>query len=107
MHFFQLLYNDLKRFAVSDIGAIKLMRDLSEYQKAIRQFQVTSVEDQFDTLREISNVLLVLPQNLADVVQQLEKNSSVKHEEVVAFIKMRGDYKTAKPIFKDKILGFH
>lgn len=107
VHIFQLLSNELRKYSVSDIGAIKLMRDLSEYQKTIRQFQVSAVEDQFDTLREIANVLLVLPQNLVDVVQQLEKNPSVKHEDVVAFIRMRSDYKTAKPIFKDKIAGFH
>ena len=106
MHFFQTLSSSLKQFSVSNLGAIKLMRDLSEYQKCMRQFQVTIVEDQFDTLREISNVLLVLPQNLSEVVQQVEKNPSVKHEDVLSFIRMRSDYKQSKPIFKDKIPGF-
>ena len=107
MHFFQLLTNTLKDMSVSNLGAIKLMRDLSEYQKCMRQFQVTVIEDQFDTLREVSNVLLVLPQNLPEVVSQLEKNPSVKHEDVIAFIKMRSDYSKNKTMFKEKIPDFH
>ncbi|KAL9648096.1 hypothetical protein ABK040_007462 [Willaertia magna] len=96
LHFYNLLSNSLKQLVVNNSGAIKLMRDLSEYQKCMRQFQVSIVEDQFDTLREISNVLLVMPNNLPDVVQQLEKNPNVKREDIMAFVKMRSDYKSSK-----------
>jgi hypothetical protein len=93
--FFKMLTAYLKQFSVNNPGAIVLMRDLSEYQKCMRRFEVQAVDDMFDALREMSNVFLVAPQNLENVLSQLDQKR-MGREEIQGFIRMRADYKTAK-----------
>jgi hypothetical protein len=102
--FYKLLNAYLKGFSVNNPGAIVLMRDLSEYQKCMRRFEVQLVDDLFDGLREMSNVFLVAPQNLENVLSQLDQKKMSK-EDIRGFIKMRADFKDSKlnklAIFKE------
>ncbi|KAL0479910.1 Exoc5 [Acrasis kona] len=93
--FYRVLTTQLKNFSVNSPGAIVLMRDLGEYQKCMRRFEVQAVDDLFDALREVSNLFLVAPQNMENVLGQLD-NKKMSKEEIHDFVKMRTDYKTEK-----------
>ncbi len=93
LKFYQVLTTSLKNYHISHTGAIRFMRDLSEYQRVMRKFEVSAVEDKFDFLREIASLFLVAPENIENVLSQLDRNR-MNREELLSFVKMRADYKT-------------
>lgn len=92
--YYKLLIKNLSKMVVSTIGAIRLMRDLKEYQKLVREFDVLSVEALFDNLRDISNLFIVPSENLESVLSELEKNKT--RDELFSFVKMREDFSKKK-----------
>ncbi len=93
MQLYQAITNALKDYQISHTGAIKFMRDLAEYQRVVRKFEISVVDDKFDLLREIASLFLVAPQNIPNVLEQM-KHRRVSRDELTTFIKMRADYRT-------------
>eukprot|EP01027_Heterolobosea_sp_BB2_P013733 GEZU01019772.1.p1 GENE.GEZU01019772.1~~GEZU01019772.1.p1 ORF type:complete len:112 (+),score=41.42 GEZU01019772.1:136-471(+) len=104
LQFYRVLTTHLKSFTVSSIGAVRLMRDITDYQNCVKSFGVGAVEDKFNLLREISNIFLVAAENIEAVLMEIPL-SKVSKEELLSYVKMRHDFKTAKlgklPFFKE------
>lgn len=86
----------LKQYTVTESGGIRLMRDLSDYQRCMRRLNVAEVDELFDLLREVANLFLVAPQNLPNVLSELMQKKSMSRDEVNSYIKMRADYRNNK-----------
>ena len=81
------------RFRFSDFGALQLKRDMSEYQAAVASFNLARVADQFEQCMQLTNMLIVPPASLLDVIEtglQMDKALAVK------YIALREDYTTAR-----------
>jgi hypothetical protein len=96
LHIYSAFTTALKTMVVTPAGAIKLRQDITEYKRVILRFKVMSIDDMFDTLQEIVNMLMVQPQNLEVILNELVVNRKIPREEVAQYIKIRADYKTAK-----------
>ena len=94
LQFYRILVTSLRNLTVSNFGAIRFMRDLSEYQKVIRQFNIEAVEYQFNNLRECANIFIVKSENIESILLELDK--TISKEELYLFVKMRDDFKKSQ-----------
>eukprot|EP00696_Hemimastix_kukwesjijk_P010882 gnl/Hemi2/23696_TR7954_c0_g2_i1.p1 gnl/Hemi2/23696_TR7954_c0_g2~~gnl/Hemi2/23696_TR7954_c0_g2_i1.p1 ORF type:complete len:716 (+),score=197.92 gnl/Hemi2/23696_TR7954_c0_g2_i1:62-2209(+) len=89
-----VLLDHMRKFVVSTVGGLRLMRDLTEYQNRIRDFNIPAADERFALLRELGNVYLVAPENLRNLMQE-SGLAKMRASEVHAYIAQRADYKTA------------
>mmetsp|Transcript_3923 Transcript_3923/g.6002 ORF Transcript_3923/g.6002 Transcript_3923/m.6002 type:complete len:144 (+) Transcript_3923:1936-2367(+) len=93
---YALLIAHMKKYTYSSVGGLQLMRDLTEYQQAVKQFGVASVDEAFETLREVANVYLVSPDNLVPLIRESHGLSKMHHMEILVLCRLRSDYKQNK-----------
>jgi len=85
----------LKKFSVSPTGATLLLRDIQEYQRCMRGFNVTAVSDEFDRLRTVATLFFSDVDNLPVVLDDV-KVKAVERDQLHDFLKMRTDYNANK-----------
>eukprot|EP01133_Synstelium_polycarpum_P016642 gene16642-19773_t len=61
--------NHFKKFKIGQIGALKLIKDLTNYRDCAKQFKSHKVDDAFEILFEISKLHLVNPENFKSVIE--------------------------------------
>lgn len=76
-------------------GGLLLAKDLARIQDTVRRFKLPSVDDRFETLRQFSNIYVVLAENLKPLLDEglfARLDPRLLH----SFIVKRADYKQAK-----------
>ncbi|EGD74440.1 hypothetical protein PTSG_05805 [Salpingoeca rosetta] len=90
-----MLMTHITQFTFNGIGAIVLTRDLAAYQHCCAQLQDTFVDGLFDTLKDLSQLLMVK----AETIPQLCREGnlvSMDRAVVMRFLHLRHDYKSSK-----------
>jgi exocyst complex component 5 len=118
--FIRLLLDHLKRFTISDAGAVLLRRcqiywycililhfhlsDLKLYAETMGSIGPSwpNLKDRFELLTEIGNMFLVRPENLKSLMQE-GILSAIDPKLLYPFLLLRADFKTARvdEIFPD------
>ncbi|XP_031564159.1 exocyst complex component 5-like [Actinia tenebrosa] len=91
----RLLFEHLQQFTFSSDGGMRAICDINEYRKCMKEFKVPLLVSLFETLHQLVNLFIVMPDNLkqvcgGDLLASLDK--SVLHQ----FIQLRADYRTSK-----------
>eukprot|EP01132_Coremiostelium_polycephalum_P002100 gene2100-2588_t len=75
------------------VGALKLIRDLTEYRNVSKLFKSHKVDEAFEILFEISKLHFVGPENLKSVVEG-GALSRMQKSDLIIFLKQRSDFKS-------------
>ena len=67
IRYHRLVWEHLLQFQISSVGAMILICDVNEYRKCASQFQVPLVNQLFDTLHDLCNLLVVPPENIRQI----------------------------------------
>mgnify|MGYP000222772128 CR=1 FL=1 len=97
LYIFRILIDLLKKYSVSDMGALILLNDINAYIGLISGFGTESQQElstYFAFLREIANLLMVKPENLRSVLQEGTLNL-IDIRLAYPFISLRADYKSS------------
>ncbi len=89
-----LILAHMKKFTVSPMGAMVVSQDVKRYNDTIREFHIESVDALFNTLRDMSSLLMLPVGQIGVLVQQ--RLMSVPAEDIHAFVKIRSDYAKEK-----------
>jgi len=89
---YRLIIAHIKKFTITPTGALLLTRDVKELQEAVRDFHLASVDELFDRLRALINLLVVGVDNVRPLMLEDKKIGSFDPEEVNSFVKLRSDY---------------
>lgn len=96
--FFEQLIELMKKITFNDIGALVLLNDINAYSEMLADFGPdcqAELSVYFNFLRELSNVLMVKPENLRSVLQEGSLNL-IDIRLLYPFIALRSDFKTSK-----------
>jgi hypothetical protein len=76
------------------LGGLQFMEDLSAYREGAMIFQSQAILEKFDILKELSVIHYLSPENL-EIIFTNTKLAELEREEVIAFIRMRSDFKSS------------
>lgn len=96
--FFEQLVELMKKITFNDIGALVLLNDINSYSEMLIDFGPECQREltvYFNFLRELSNILMVKPENLRSVLQEGSLNL-IDIRLFYPFIALRSDFKTSK-----------
>eukprot|EP00698_Gefionella_okellyi_P003529 TRINITY_DN13320_c0_g1_i1.p1 TRINITY_DN13320_c0_g1~~TRINITY_DN13320_c0_g1_i1.p1 ORF type:complete len:727 (+),score=150.50 TRINITY_DN13320_c0_g1_i1:29-2209(+) len=89
------LMDHIRKFTISSDGGLRLMRDLTEFQKVVEQFKLPAVDAQYEVLRDIANVFVVSPQFISGLLTDSALRK-LADGELATLVKMRADFKSEK-----------
>lgn len=95
IRFHQIILDHLKKFIINSLGGLILTRDIAEYQTCIRKFNIPLLNELFETLRELSAIFLMKPENLRQVCSE-GLLAQVDRETIMTYVQLRADFKTAR-----------
>lgn len=96
--FFEQLIEHIKKLSFNDMGALVLLNDINAYSTMLSDFGSDAQKvllPYFDFFREVSNLLMVKPENLRSVLQEGTMNL-IDVRLFYQFIQLRSDFKTNK-----------
>ena len=96
--FFEQLIDLMKKITFNDMGALVFLNDINSYSEMLNDFGPESQRElsvYFNFLRELSNVLIVKPENLRSVLQEGSLNL-IDIRLFYPFIALRSDFRTSK-----------
>ncbi|KAF9247387.1 exocyst complex component Sec10-like protein [Melanogaster broomeanus] len=68
--FHSLLLDHLRKFPVSATGGLMLAKDLKSYQDTVTSFNVSSLVERYEFIRQLGNVFLVRPEILRSYITE-------------------------------------
>ena len=89
-----VLMGHIKRYYFNMAGAVQLKRDTSEYLRTMRELSIEQVIGMYETLATIANLLLVGP----DILPTVMENIKLPHEDLMLYLQLRNDYKSVKAL---------
>ncbi|KAG0559057.1 hypothetical protein KC19_10G075500 [Ceratodon purpureus] len=92
-HLYKTLLVHWERFTFSHSGGLQVKRDVAEFTEFVRSFKAPAVDEKFERLGTLVNVLIVSTESLPTVIDSSLKEA---REEAVRFVKLREDFKKAK-----------
>ncbi|KAG9509621.1 Tyrosine-protein phosphatase 10D, partial [Fragariocoptes setiger] len=104
VRFHKTISDHLQQYQFSSIGAMVAIGDVREYSSAIsdkkddstsKKFRNETVENMFDMLHALCNLLVVPPENLRQVCSE-DRLVGVDQNILNNFVQLRADYKVAK-----------
>eukprot|EP00051_Salpingoeca_urceolata_P018450 m.258867 g.258867 ORF g.258867 m.258867 type:complete len:724 (-) comp19199_c1_seq1:35-2206(-) len=93
--FHRILLDHIKQLSINSLGGMLLTRDLTAYDACMQGFEDPVVSDLFVTLRELSALTIVRPENLAQLCEEGRLASADKGT-LQVFLQLRSDFKSAK-----------
>ncbi|MBW0500625.1 hypothetical protein O181_040340 [Austropuccinia psidii MF-1] len=102
--FHSLLLEHLKRFPVSAIGGLMLTKDLAMYQDTISKFNMSTLNERFEMIRELGNIFVVQPTILKSYLQE-SMLGKIDLKLLKPFLMMRSDYGDHSKKFWDEVIG--
>ncbi|KAK3600903.1 hypothetical protein CHS0354_013280 [Potamilus streckersoni] len=91
----RVIYEHLLQFMYNSLGAMLVICDVNEYRKCVKEFKIPLVNQLFEKLHALCNLLVVVPENLKQVCSG-EQLAGLDKSVLLSFIQLRTDYKTAK-----------
>ena len=96
--FFEQLIDLMKKITFNDMGALVFLNDINAYSEMLNDFGPECQRElsvYFNFLRELTNVLIVKPENLRSVLQEGSLNL-IDIRLFYPFIALRSDFRTSK-----------
>lgn len=93
--FHRVIYEHLQQFQYSSTGGMLAICDVNKYRECVKEFQSPVVLSLFDTLHALTNLLVVVPDNLKQVCHG-EHLAGLERPILHSFVQLRADYRTSK-----------
>ncbi|KAG0356738.1 Exocyst complex component 5 [Podila minutissima] len=93
--FHGMLLEHFKRFSISPVGGVLLTKDIAKYQESVKAWNIPSLNERFEMLRQLGNVFLVKPEILPSVLNE-GYLAKVDFKSLYPYLQMRVDFKTSK-----------
>lgn len=91
----RLLYDHLCQFTYNSLGAMLVICDVNEYRKCVKEFNLPLLNQLFERLHALCNLLVVVPENLKQVCSG-DQLAGIDRSILLSFVQLRADYKSAK-----------
>ncbi|ELU10626.1 hypothetical protein CAPTEDRAFT_182979 [Capitella teleta] len=91
----RVITEHLQQFQFNSMGAMLAICDVNEYRKCVKAFEIPSLNQIFDTLHSLCNLLVVVPEHLKEVCTG-EQLASMDKSVLLSFVSLRSDFKTAR-----------
>jgi len=91
----RVIYEHVLLFQYSSIGAVRILCDINEYLKCVKEFKLQIVTDIFETLKSLCNLFYELPKDLNRVFNHPDL-SKIDPSIRMNFVQLRTDFKTAR-----------
>lgn len=88
-----VLMGHMQRYVYSATGALRWKRDVTEYADWARALRAPLLDDRFQELQALGNVLVVAPTALLGLV---DGSLRISHSAALKFIRLREDFKSAR-----------
>ncbi|KAG6337231.1 hypothetical protein ID866_1861 [Astraeus odoratus] len=89
--FHSLLLDHLRKFPVSATGGLMLAKDLKSYQDTIVSFNIPSLAERFEFIRQLGNVFLVRPEILRTYITE-NYLGRIESSLLIPYIAQRSDW---------------
>ncbi|KAF9348696.1 Exocyst complex component 5 [Mortierella sp. AD094] len=93
--FHGMLLEHFKKFQISPVGGVLLTKDIAKYQESVKAWNIPSLNERFEMLRQLGNVFLVKPEILPSVLSE-GYLAKVDFKSLYPYLQMRVDFKTSK-----------
>jgi len=93
--FHRVIYEHLQQFQYNSTGGMLAICDVREYRECVKEFDSAIVLSLFDTLHALTNLLVVVPDNLKQVCHG-EHLAGLDRSILHLFVQLRADYRTSK-----------
>ncbi|KAI9241544.1 MAG: exocyst complex protein [Podila humilis] len=93
--FHGMLLEHFKKFSISPVGGVLLTKDIAKYQESVKAWNIPSLNERFEMLRQLGNVFLVKPEILPSVLNE-GYLAKVDFKSLYPYLQMRVDFKTSK-----------
>ncbi|KAF9582414.1 Exocyst complex component 5 [Lunasporangiospora selenospora] len=93
--FYGMLLEHFKKFSISPVGSVLLSQDIAKYQEAVKVWNISSLNERFEMLRELGKVFMVKPENLPSTLNE-GYLAQVDIKTLQPYLQMRVDFKTSK-----------
>jgi len=93
--FHRVIYEHLQQFQYNSTGGMLAICDVREYRECVKEFESPLVLSLFDTLHALTNLLVVVPDNLKQVCHG-EHLAGLERPILHSFVQLRADYRTSK-----------
>jgi len=93
--FHRVIYEHLQQFQYNSTGGMLAICDVREYRECVKEFKSPLVLSLFDTLHALTNLLVVVPDNLKQVCHG-EHLAGLERPILHSFVQLRADYRTSK-----------
>ncbi|OXA59892.1 exocyst complex component 5 [Folsomia candida] len=91
----RVIYEHVLVFQYSSIGAVRILCDINEYLKCVKEFKIQIVTDIFETLKSLCNLFYELPKDLNRIFNHADL-SKIDPSIRMNFVQLRTDFKTAR-----------
>ncbi|XP_048583321.1 exocyst complex component 5 [Nematostella vectensis] len=91
----RLLFEHLQQYTYSYDGGMRAICDINEYRKCMKEFKIPLLISLFETLHQLVNLLVVVPENLRQVCSG-DQLAVLDKSVLQQFIQLRADYRTSK-----------
>ncbi|XP_063693944.1 exocyst complex component 5-like [Bolinopsis microptera] len=92
VRFHGALLDHLLQYQYSIVGALQLIQDLHRYKQTVHHFKEPFVEELFEGLSKLTQLLIVEPHKLRDIWDE-GSLARIEHGFLVQFVKLRADYR--------------
>ncbi|KAF9357950.1 Exocyst complex component 5 [Mortierella sp. NVP85] len=93
--FHGMLLEHFKKFSISPMGGVLLSKDIAKYQESVKAWNIPSLDERFEMLRQLGNVFLVKPEILPSVMNE-GYLAKVDFKSLYPYLQNRVDFKTSK-----------
>ncbi|KAK9823591.1 hypothetical protein WJX72_004079 [[Myrmecia] bisecta] len=88
-----LILAHMQRYSYSPTGALRWKCDVTEYAECMRAMHIPAIDERFEEVAALTNMLVVAPDSLLGLV---DGSLRISHQQALKYIKLREDFKTAR-----------
>lgn len=93
--FHRLIFEHFQQYQYNSLGAMLVICDVNEYRKTVKEFQIPLINQLFDKLHALCNLLVVVPETLKQVCTG-EPLAGLDKSVILSFVQLRVDYRSSK-----------
>jgi len=93
--YYRMLLEHFKKFSISPVGGVLLAKDIAKYQETVKTWNIPSLDERFETLRQLGKVFLAKPEMLPSVLNE-GSLAKADFKSLYPYLQMRVDFKTSK-----------
>ncbi|GAB1597556.1 exocyst complex component 5-like [Argonauta hians] len=93
--FHRLIFEHFQQFQYNSLGGMLVICDVNEYRKAVKEFKIPLINQLFDKLHALCNLLMVVPETLQQVCTE-EPLAGLDKSVILTFVQLRVDFRSSK-----------